>query len=81
MSQFQVRELLQDGSTVVNARDGENNTALHVMCEHDQPHNHDLLMLLLQSKADVNAGGHFQETPLHKASYNGCLQCVEALIR
>ena len=75
-----VKELIAEGA-MINSHDDDNNTPLHITCDHSsQKHNMDILQCLIDNKASVNATDKFLETPLHKASYNGCLQCVKALI-
>ncbi len=65
---------------VINSHDDNNATPLHIVCNHSQKHNESLLLHLIENKANVNATDEFLETPLHKACYNGCMQCVKTLI-
>ena len=72
---------LLSGNAMVNSHDDDNNTPIHIACDHRHHHHiSDILLCLLQNKANVNITDKFLETPLHKASYNGCLQCVKTLI-
>ncbi len=67
---------------MVNSLDDTNTTPLHVACSHEPGrHAAPLLQLLLHHSASVNATDEFLETPLHKASYAGCVACAKLLVQ
>mmetsp|Transcript_26849 Transcript_26849/g.58585 ORF Transcript_26849/g.58585 Transcript_26849/m.58585 type:complete len:218 (-) Transcript_26849:902-1555(-) len=72
-----IRLLLTRKKCDVNARNGrDGSTGLHVACSYG---NAELVKLLIESKAFVNAGDHRGTTPLMKAAAAGSPECCELL--
>ena len=63
---------------LLKEKDEQNNTALHLACVNKHP---DVTDLLLRHKLSVSEVNNEGQSPLHLASENGCLECVNLLIR
>jgi ankyrin repeat protein len=73
-----VRELLDIDPSLVHYRDYRGNTLLHhIAYDHGQA---EMVRLLIQNGADVNAQNNYGQTPLHDASQNGVIQSMQILI-
>ena len=62
----------------VDDTDNINHTPLHVACLYRR---FEMVRLLIEHGADVNARGKYYDTPLHLASYSGCADTVRLLIK
>jgi ankyrin repeat protein len=63
---------------VLNSRDADGNTALHVAVASGQ---FDATRVLLDFGADPNADNDCGETPLHVAAFGGQLHVTQALLK
>lgn len=73
-----VATILQDNPDELEARDGINNTPLHVAASMGQI---ELAEVLLEHGADVNSRGDSGQTPLHYAAKEQNTEVVRTLIR
>ncbi|MCX6928749.1 MAG: ankyrin repeat domain-containing protein [Verrucomicrobia bacterium] len=71
------KALLLADSKLAGARTEDGSTALHLAALEGQT---EIVRLLLNSRADVNARGLREETPLHMAMYDGHREVVELLL-
>ncbi|XP_056156195.1 ankyrin repeat domain-containing protein 53 [Lampris incognitus] len=76
-------ELLVDSGLVgVNASCPAGRRPVHmVLSAHSSAHTYRCLTYLLQHRADVNTATTSGQTPLHLASAEGLMDCVEALVK
>ncbi|XP_050412658.1 uncharacterized protein LOC126827399 [Patella vulgata] len=76
------RELLDHGADVSIEEDDDNLTPLSIACKTycDNDDIVNIVKLLIARGADVNHRHRFNETPLHEATENGLVHCVECLL-
>ena len=73
----EVERLLARGAPV-NWTNSDGRTALHWACISNHP---DVVKILTQQDGiDVNVQDTYKDTPLHRACYYGCLNCVQLLM-
>ena len=77
-NEMQLKELLSKG-TDIETRDYNFNGETALMYASTEGHL-DLLKILLDNQADINAEDYSKSTPLHLASFNGHLSIVENLV-
>jgi ankyrin repeat protein len=77
--QFEIMQQLLENGALVDARDDvrDSETVLHLASEHGEV---DVVQLLLQYEAKVNARGVNGWTPLHNASYFGHVEVTQLLL-
>ncbi|XP_071114654.1 uncharacterized protein [Haliotis cracherodii] len=64
----------------VNAQDSDGNTALHCSLLSDKPHIHEVIQVLVEKGADVGIKNKTDQTPLHCAARQQCIECVKLLL-
>lgn len=74
-----LRLLLEAGADA-NATNKSKRTPLHFAAETDNPHQAAAIDLLVRHGALLDAQDRKGRTPLHRATYEGCLAAVEALL-
>ena len=74
----QIRALIAE-QVDLNARDREDNTALHLASE--KGHTEIVKALLTGEGIDINARENYEWTPLHYAARNGHIEVVEVLLK
>jgi ankyrin repeat protein len=73
-----VKELLADKPTLIRSKTFLGDTALHMAVTSG---NTNMVAVLLDAGADVNAKGDSNVTPLHLAAFSGNAQIAEALLK
>ncbi|MCP4726450.1 MAG: ankyrin repeat domain-containing protein, partial [bacterium] len=73
----QAGKLLSENPDMVNAKDENGMTPLHLASRNV---NNDMIELLISKGADVNAKDNNNVTPLHSLAFRGALECIIILV-
>lgn len=75
----EILKLLLEKGAFADARDGRNNTALHVAAGREK--DFDIVKLLLENGADKDAAGYYGKTPLMEAGRCGNIKAFTLLLK